>query len=140
MHHEQAEEGRGGSDFGKTTVSHFVRTADIMQVEKNATIQAIDPSNANETKETKASGTGWKFEPAILLLRANKKPLFVNSNGKESRIQAFRGFKEQMDWEKEVYDLVLCRERRRDQRILRWLEGIPSEVEEEVNEGLLCVE
>lgn len=138
MHHEQAEEGRRGSDSGTTTLSHIIRTAQLPIT--LTTIQAIDPLNANETTEIETSDSRRKLEPASRLPRASKNPILVNSNGKKTRVEAFRGFKEKMDREKEEYDLVLCRQRRRDQRVLRWLEGIPRVVEEEVNEGLLCVE
>ena len=136
-HQDQVQVGKTGSDSGKTTISRIIRTADPMQL----LAEAQDLPIVKETEETKRSGFRRKFAPASRLPRANKTALLVNTNGEKLRVEAFGRFKEQMDREKEEYDRALWREggreRKRDQRILKWLEGIPREAEREFDEGLL---
>lgn len=148
LHHGQAQaqarvEG-SESDTGKTTMPRIIRTVDNVQLPPAGAVEARDLPSANETNEIKNSGLRWSFEP-VNLPYANTKLLSLNSyGGRKSRLEAFRYFKEQMDREKEEYDLELWRsgwrEMKRDQRIVEWLERIPREVEEDVNEELLCAE
>ncbi|KAG7006067.1 hypothetical protein G7Y79_00016g040520 [Physcia stellaris] len=125
----EAQISNPGSDSASTTLSQIIRAAGIMHLDLSTTV--------TETEKTKRSGLRrWKFNPPSRLPRArsNKKAL-------SARNEAFKRFKAQMDQEKEEYDLKLWREggkgRKRDLRVLEWLEGIPAEAEREFEEGVL---
>ena len=128
-HQDQAQISKPGSDTASTTLSQIIRAAGIMHLDLSTTVTDSDAKNTSGLRR-------WKFEPPSRLPRARS-----NKKAHSARNEAFKRFKAQMDREKEEYDHKLWREggweRKRDLRIVQWLEGIPAEAEREFEEGVV---